>query len=130
MDSATRDMLLDLVVQGKNPLPNAKPLEPLLALERIGYGVGDVVKRGYVPRPDGSKRLARFFLRKTQRGEFDGTGVAVVTRLYKGETAEVFEFAMCEHDVTGTGTAEESRRGWNPAHCRKCGLDMSVDSSD
>lgn len=40
------------------------------------------------------------------------------------------EKACPGHEAVGTGTREQSMRGWHPAHCRHCGMDMSVDSGD
>lgn len=34
------------------------------------------------------------------------------------------------HEAVGTGSYAESMRGWHPAHCKHCGMDMSVDSGD
>lgn len=41
-----------------------------------------------------------------------------------------WRLAICKHEVKSTGSHYENMRGWHPAHCVKCGLDLSVDSSD
>jgi hypothetical protein len=46
------------------------------------------------------------------------------------ELPTAWKVAICDHDVEDTGTHDGKMRGWHPAHCRKCGLDLSVDSSD
>ena len=38
--------------------------------------------------------------------------------------------SICKHEIIRTGTPEGRSRGWRPAHCSKCGIDLSVDSSD
>lgn len=38
--------------------------------------------------------------------------------------------SICKHEVTDYSTAAGRMRGWHPAKCLKCGLDLSVDSSD
>jgi hypothetical protein len=38
------------------------------------------------------------------------------------------EAACPGHEAVSTGTFEEARRGWHPAKCKHCGIDMSVDS--
>jgi hypothetical protein len=38
--------------------------------------------------------------------------------------------SICKHEVVDSSTPNGRLRGWHPAHCSKCGLNMSVDSSD
>jgi hypothetical protein len=38
--------------------------------------------------------------------------------------------SICKHEIKDSSTPEGRMRGWHPARCTKCGLDMSVDSSD
>lgn len=38
--------------------------------------------------------------------------------------------AICKHDIVDSSTPEGRSRGWHPSHCRKCGINLSVDSSD
>jgi hypothetical protein len=38
--------------------------------------------------------------------------------------------SICKHEVIDNSTPSGRMRGWHPAKCSKCGLDMSVDSSD
>lgn len=37
---------------------------------------------------------------------------------------------ICKHEVEDRSTREGRMRGWHPAKCLKCGVDLSVDSSD
>lgn len=48
----------------------------------------------------------------------------------KGDERRAAEAACPKHEVVGTGDADQNRRGWHPARCKHCGLDMSVDSGD
>jgi hypothetical protein len=38
--------------------------------------------------------------------------------------------SICKHEVIDSSTAQGRMRGWHPAHCSKCGINLSVDSSD
>lgn len=40
------------------------------------------------------------------------------------------EDACPGHEAVSTGTFAQSMRGWHPAKCKHCGIDMSVDSGD
>lgn len=40
------------------------------------------------------------------------------------------EQACPGHEAISTGTFAQSMRGWHPAKCKHCGIDMSVDSGD
>ena len=110
------------------PLPNPEPVPVEGALHFIGYGVGDLVVRGYCS-VDGTRRLARYFLRKTQAGRLDGSGLVVLAQWGVKFPPLAFEFTICDHDAV-EGDGANPLRGWRPARCRKCGLDMTVDSGD
>jgi hypothetical protein len=51
---------------------------------------------------------------------------------YKREPAmpSAWLLSICKHEVVDTGTASSKLRGWHPAHCSKCGMNLSVDCSD
>lgn len=34
------------------------------------------------------------------------------------------------HERESTGSLDQARRGWHPAKCKHCGMDMSIDSGD
>jgi len=115
-------------IRGNDPIPNATPVGLEDALHAIGYGVGDLVVRG-VAMAEGTRRHARFFLRKTQAGRLDGSGLAVLGRWGVKYPPLAFAFEICDHDsVLGSGA--NPSRGWRPARCKKCGLDLTVDSGD
>ncbi|MFD1558299.1 hypothetical protein ACFSHT_22160 [Paraburkholderia silviterrae] len=38
--------------------------------------------------------------------------------------------SICKHEVIDSSTPSGRMRGWHPAHCSKCGINLSVDSSD
>lgn len=48
----------------------------------------------------------------------------------KSQAQKAREDACPGHEAVSTGTYAESMRGWHPAKCKHCGLDMSVDSGD
>ncbi|QGZ66318.1 hypothetical protein [Paraburkholderia acidisoli] len=54
------------------------------------------------------------------------------TKYYQREAAmpSAWLLSICKHEVVDTGTADSKMRGWHPAHCSKCGMNLSVDSSD
>lgn len=74
-----------------------------------------------------SPEPARYFLSRTQGGVNDGSGSAMV---WTRDGVKIVDFAICEHKNIGSGTHDQEMRGWRPAVCRICGLDMSVDSGD
>ena len=70
---------------------------------------------------------ARYFLEYTQAGTFAGSGYVTFSQ---GSNYGVFaSFAICLHKKVLDPQAN-LLRGWSPAHCKKCGLDMTVDSGD
>jgi len=38
--------------------------------------------------------------------------------------------SICKHEIVDSSTPQGRMRGWRPAHCSKCGINLSVDSSD
>lgn len=38
--------------------------------------------------------------------------------------------SICKHEIVDSSTPNGRQRGWHPARCSKCGIDLSVDSSD
>ncbi len=38
--------------------------------------------------------------------------------------------SICKHEIVDSSTSAGRMRGWHPAHCTKCGINLSVDSSD
>jgi hypothetical protein len=52
------------------------------------------------------------------------------SRDVEGPMPTTWFLAICKHDIQDFSTADGRMRGWHPAKCRKCGIDLSVDSSD
>jgi hypothetical protein len=119
------------IVEGKVPLPNIEDIDPLRFLNDLAsVGHGWTPKWGY-SSIDGRKQWTQFYLSGGQGGGLNGQGYAVrYGSSYPTPAPRVMRFAICKHEFNGTGTAEQSRRGWHPGHCSKCGLDMTVDSGD
>lgn len=117
---------------GRMALRNAEPIDVRDAINRIAsgsslapYPLMGSVKIG----ADFMPKWARLFTSTTQAGVADGRGIALVYQAGKSDP-QTYRFAICEHEPVGSGTPEQTRRGWHPARCRKCGLDLSVDSGD
>lgn len=115
------------IIEGKVALPNAKVIERDIGASILYYR--DMLC-GAALLPAGKKWNARFFLDYTQGGSLTGTGIVAWTEWKDGiERGVGMKFAICEHKhVEGAGANHS--RGWHPAHCEKCGLDLSVDSGD
>jgi hypothetical protein len=58
-------------------------------------------------------------------GMLDAEGQAWARRAREQRASEL---ACPGHEAVGTGGHMQARRGWHPAHCKHCGMDMSVDS--
>lgn len=50
----------------------------------------------------------------------------------RAETAmpSAWLLSICKHEIVDSSTPHGRQRGWHPARCSKCGIDLSVDSSD
>lgn len=74
--------------------------------------------------------LAFAIASKTQGGNLDGGAIALIYRAFGDlETPRTARFQLCAHEVI-EGRGANHQRGWHPAHCGKCKLDMTVDSGD
>lgn len=115
------------IIRGDVAVPNAKPIDRDLGAAILHYRE---MHSGNALLPGGKKWNARFFLDYGQGGGLHGTGIVAWTEWRDGAYRGVgMTFAICEHKpVTGPGA--NPSRGWHPARCEKCGLDMSVDSGD
>lgn len=119
------------VIKGVVALPNIEDVDPIEFLNRLAcFGHSWTAKSGY-SNIDGKKQWTYFFLFHTQAGTLTGEGYAVrYGTSYPKTDPRVMSFAICRHEIQGTGTSEQARRGWHPGHCKLCGLDMTVDSGD
>lgn len=48
----------------------------------------------------------------------------------EGVLPSAWLLSICKHEVIDESTASSRMRGWHPARCSKCGINLSVDSSD
>jgi hypothetical protein len=130
--AADFDALLDYYLMGREVMPNLKPVEnQRSALDRMCLA-GWIVRSGHV-RTDPMvphSRWARVFLSTQQFGGLSGNGLMIVySGTMRPDDPQLYEFALCEHQVK-TGPNANPSRGWHPSVCTKCGLNTSVDSSD
>lgn len=61
-----------------------------------------------------------------------GAAVLAMEADRNGETAmpSAWLVSICKHEIVDSSTPGGRNRGWHPAHCSKCGINLSVDSSD
>ena len=115
------------IIQGKVALPNAKTIERDVGAAILHYRE---MHSGNALLPAGTAWNARFFLDYGQGGGLHGSGLVAWTDWKDGAYRAVgMSFAICDHKAV-VGAGANPMRGWHPAHCEKCGLDMSVDSGD
>jgi len=115
------------IVNGKVEVPNAKAVEGDVGAAILHYRE---MHSGRALLGGRTEWGARFFLDYGQGGGLQGTGIVAWTAWKDGACrATAMKFAICDHaPVEGAGANHS--RGWHPARCSKCGLDMSVDSGD
>ena len=124
------------LMRGKAMLPNFEELPLDHGIATIAAGGCLLAQPGVmnakIPGSTSSwGHWARYFLATTQGGLFDGTGYVIWYASEGGHgKGHVGRFAICDHKKEGTGSVEQSRRGYSPGFCTKCGLDLTVDSSD
>lgn len=123
----TLDTDLQPIIDGNVALPNVKPVETDIGATILHYRE---MHCGHAMLPQGKKWNVRFFLDYGQGGQLYGSGMVAWSEWKDGAHRAVgMKFAICDHmPVEGAGANHS--RGWHPASCSKCGLDMSVDSGD
>lgn len=118
---------LQPIVTGDVELPNFERIDPDLVIQNIaacGHRMQPVWGHAKI---DGHKKWAQYFL--------FGAGMSSPPHTYGGDgyvlvyPNHVGQFACCKHEFE-LGAGANPRRGWHPGRCKKCGLDMSVDSGD
>jgi len=128
--TAKYDLERDLlpIMEGKVALPNAKPIDDDDVVSILHYRD---MHPGRALLPNGhTEWSARYFLDYGKGGQLYGTGIVAWSAWRDGANrVSGYKFAICEHEPKADAGANPSR-GWNPAHCAKCGLDMTVDSGD
>lgn len=138
--------LLEFYLDAGDLLPNLElgTAETLEAdLQTISYGsqLSMTGRRIMLPHDtpgadDHAKRSswAKAFVSYTQGGQLDGRGVLLIHKPgwngnHPPEFPRTGRFKLCDHQpVVGAGA--NPQRGWHPAHCSKCQLDLTVDSGD
>lgn len=117
------------IIKGDLPLPNFKTDEAARVIDNIAaLGHGLTPKWGYA-NIDGDKRWAQYFLTPAgMGGRLDGGGYILIYGGYPNG-GRVGTFAICQHEKQDAAGADH-QRGWHPGACKKCGLDMTVDSGD
>lgn len=124
-------MRLAPYLTGRSPWPNCREvglgeaisiaaINPFMLFERGFFCLLDDPIFRLFPRP------AIYFLGRTQRGVLDGSGFVMLNNRDGGACYFV---AVCVHEKEVSATAIPAR-GYIPGKCRKCGLDMTVDSGD
>lgn len=117
------------IFEGKVALPNPEPIQRDVGAAILHYRAmhcGTAVMPGTLDK----KWNARFFVDYGQAGQVYGSGIVAWTDWKDGAYRAVgMKFAICDHKMAEGAGANHSR-GWHPASCSKCGLDMSVDSGD
>lgn len=118
------------IVTGQQALPNPVTCD-------LAIAVADIGARGHMMKPrwgyslqqsaNGMRKAwTQFFLYgDSNMGGLDGKGYALIY----GSPGRIVRFAICEHEKVEGAGANHSR-GWHPGHCKKCGMDMTIDSGD
>lgn len=115
------------IMQGKVPLPNPDPIEREIGGAILHYRE---MLCGEAVLPGDKQWNVRYFLDYGQGGQLYGSGIVAWTTWKDGAyRATGMRFAICKHAMALDAGADPSR-GWRPGHCKKCGLDMTVDSGD
>jgi hypothetical protein len=126
------------ILEGKVPLPNFERQDVTQVMNNVAAcGHSMLAKWGWATGHDSRdlhKQWAMFFLTPTAMGNansgaFDGTGYVVVYNSRYKEGPIAGHFSICKHEKVDAPGANHSR-GWHPGHCKKCGIDMTVDSGD
>lgn len=89
---------------------------------------GRLMIHGVDPRPGNYRSWATFWFWTGQSTSYTGEAYVFVYGANNRPTA--LKVAVCEHEKTEEGHNPNHSRGWHPGHCKKCGMDMSVDSGD
>lgn len=122
--------------QGAIPWENVEPADLTWLCSNIAACAGWAAYSGiaWVQKPGADRSAwARIFLSQTQGGGYTGEAHALVWESGTGRGPSMpsaWKLSICKHEVIDTSTPEGRRRGDHRAHCSKCGLDLSVDSSD
>ncbi|TAL43868.1 MAG: hypothetical protein EPN91_05800 [Salinibacterium sp.] len=117
------------IIAGDAPIPNFEPMTADQFCNAIAAGGHSMTPRwGWAKSEHGHKAWAQYFLANfSNMGSGpDGSGYVCI---YGGAGPKVGRFSICKHQKQ-MGAGANPSRGWNPGHCSKCGLDMTIDSGD
>lgn len=68
--------------------------------------------------------------RKVPRGDLAAKVLAMEAAPCEPAMPSAWSLSICKHEIVDSSTPAGRSRGWHPAHCSKCGINLSVDSSD
>lgn len=134
LSAADFPALFDYYFRGRARLPNLVAVDTLDGLRTITSWGGAMARPGLVSVALPGKLYtswARVFLGLTQGQQLDGRGYLIANQR-EGDCegrGPVWRFDLCLHAVE-VGAGANHSRGWHPARCTRCGLDLSVDSGD
>ena len=132
--------LFDAMCRGAFPLPSFTPVfsDDAPGMTKLisnvasgGSSNATGVAHVHLPGTDRT-RWARLFPWFTQRGAMDGRGYILLydTSYGRGRVPIGGTYTLCEHEYNDQSTQYMKQRGDHRGYCTKCGLNMSVDSSD
>lgn len=119
---------------GKVPLPNFEPRPLWQVAAHLSHFLGILHEGGYAmirPSRDRSWTRALYMLSAGQSNALDGEGYVITAPGWSNDGSHVIagHFALCQHEKVARADANPDR-GWHPGWCKKCGTDLTVDSSD
>ena len=115
-------------LDGNTPWPHNDNIVLGTAVNNIAASCHEMWRGHYAPDGQLSKVWAAYFPHRTQGGGLTGGFVCLYydSTIWGGKAVEV---TVCKHEKVVHDNARP-QRGWHPGHCKLCGLDMTVDSSD
>lgn len=119
---------------GVVPLPNFEPRPLWQVASYVTHFHGKLHEGGYAmiePRGDRSWTRALYMLSSGQGGGLEGDGYVITAQGWSSDGSHVVAgyFMLCKHEKVARADANPSR-GYHPGWCKKCGVDLSVDSGD
>jgi hypothetical protein len=123
------------IIAGEISPPNLQPITNDKAVYTIATFHMDNERGQFRDPTSGYRSWAHYFIGVRQiMGRHNGSGMVLYYTSGNAENGyqaqgRAAEFEICKHTPVEDPGANHSR-GWHPAHCSTCGLDMSVDSGD
>lgn len=118
------------IIAGDVEVPNFEPVTADYFANLLASGGHSLVpKWGWAKQERGHKTWAFYFLANHSNMGAAPDGSGYVTIFGMNNVPKVGRFAICKHEKQNGAGANHSR-GWHPGRCSKCGLDMTIDSSD